>query len=1459
MKIFLSIYIFLSSFLAGSLIGQSSIHFERLKDKEGLSQEYIFCIHQDRHGFIWFGTWDGLNRYDGYQFDLIKPDPQNPHSLSTNCVTAIEEDSSGALWIGTNGGGLLKIYTEWYLNIYTTDEEHTGRINKYKDAFIQFRTNPEEPHSLSNNNITALCYDNRGFLWIGTYGGGINILNLKDTTNNKKFIQYNNSTKLSDNNISKILKDSDGNIWIGTNNKGIIKIPASDIKNGIDKISFTYYKHSKTSDKSLSSNNISSLYEDPYGNIWIGTNRNGLNLLTKENKKKMHPAFIHFTADPKNTTSLSNNSIKSIQTDQYNNLWIGTDNGLNKGKLPKKLSGKIEFNHFKHDPLLPTTISNNHIESLYKGHSGILWIGTYKGINKLDPSKKQFAHYQNIPENQNNLINNTVNAITEDHKDVLWIGTESGILTQVNQYNQKKHFFLTNGKAISFKGSSNQDKQEAILPSFLQNPILLSGTFVNAIIEDTEHNLWVGSTGLYKFDKNRKKAAFYHPEYGNLQSLSDWKIWTIYQDKAGEIWIGTSNGMDNYNKATNSFIHYRHNTNNAYSLSSNIIWCIFEDAQGYLWIGTESGLNKFNNYNTHKQKKPDPTDAIFKHYNHDQENPNSISSDRIWVIHQGPDKTMWIGTEGGGLNKAIKKHDTISHFITYNKNDGLPSNIICGIVEDNNQNLWISTSNGIAQFDIKNEKIKDYGINDGLQATKFRKGAYYKKDDKNILFGDLAGYTSFFPDSIRDNPVPPKVVITEFNIFNKSIPIGEYNGKTILTKPISVTDHIDLSYKDNIFSFEFVALHYSSPVENKYAYKMEGFEKQWNHTNYRRRFASYTDLPPGKYTFKVKAANSDGIWNEKGASLVISIKPPLWRTWWAYILYVIVLGLVIYAIFQYTIGKERLKSQLRLERVESAKKEELAQKAHEVDQMKLRFFTNISHEFRTPLTLILGPLENLAATFSANKAINKQIKIIQRNAQHLLRLINQLMDFRKLDTGSMKLKVQEGDIVNFLKRIKSSFDHLAEQRQIKLTFKSAFQTYTLWFDPDVIEKVFYNLLSNAFKFVNNKGKISIKIESPADEELKNKATGNYVKITVSDNGIGIDPQQLKKIFDRFYQIENPQSDQKTGTGIGLALTKELVEMHHGYIDADSQQNKYTQFTIYLPEGHDYFEKDEIIPEAYEDNEYRTMITEDKPEEQCDIEEEMIEKSSKPILLIVEDNKDLCMYINESLKDYYSVVEASNGRKGYDKAIEIIPDIVITDIMMPDMDGFQLCDKLKKNEMTMHIPIIILTALTSEQSKIQGLETGADDYITKPFSTNILKVKVNNLIESRKKLKALYNKQITSEEDHKEQADPFLQKAIETIERNIENPDYGVEAFASEMGLSRAQLFRKIKGMTDQTVSEFIRNIRLKKAAIFLKNNIHTINEIIYKVGFNSQSYFNKCFRELYGKSPGEYTSAHNNN
>ena len=1451
MKLFYLIYI-LFIFLFTSLTGQQPYHFERLTDKEGLSKEYIFCIHQGKNGYLWFGTWDGLNRYDGYQLDLIKPDPGNPHSLSTNCVTAIAEDPSGAMWIGTNGGGLLKLLPQWYYSGKMSSEQTGSTSNE--QAFVQLRSNPNNPNSISNDNITSLCYDNNGYLWIGTYGGGVNVINPKDTTKNyniQNTFGPDGKDGLQNENITKILNDREDNIWIGTSSSGLYIIPATEIKNGLNNITSKCHQHNKNVGNGISSNNITALVEDINGNIWIGTNGGGLNLLLQEEKEKSSPSFIHFKHNPNNPSSLSNNNIKSLYIDHLDNLWTGTDNGLNKTVISGNTISSSGFKHYKHDPLDPLTISNNHIESLFEDRAGILWIGTYNGLNKLDQTKKPFTHYRSLPGNQNTFINNTVNAIVKDHEDVLWIGTESGILTQTAPGQQKKHYFLSNGKALTFNTAQANSRHS--LPVFLRNPALLSGTFINTIIEDMDHNLWIGSAGLYRFDENRRIIDFYHPEFGENQSLSDWNIWAVYQDKAGEIWIGTSKGLDNYDKTTNSFIHYRHNPDDPNSISSNMIWCIFEDNKGNIWIGTEKGLNRFKNYNTNNGKKPDPENAVFETFYHDPENPQSISSNRIWFIYQDNRDIMWIGTEGGGLNKMIMKNDTVHRFIGYKENDGLPGNIVCGIISDDNNNLWISTSDGLARFTPEEERFKNYGINDGLQSIKFRKGACLKDEQSKLFFGDHKGYISFSPDSIKDNPVPPKVVITNFKIFNKPVPVGEKEGRTILSKPISSTKKINLSYKDNVFSFEFVALHFSSPEENQYAYKMEGFEEHWNHTNYKRRFASYTNLPPGKYTFSVKASNSDGIWNEQGMSVDISIKPPVWKTWWAYILYVIFLGFIVYAIIQYTVGKERLKNQLRLERLESAKKHELAQKAHEVDQMKLRFITNISHEFRTPLTLILGPLENLAATFVSNNTINKKIQIIHRNAQHLLRLINQLMDFRKLDTGSMDLNVQKGDIVTFLKRIKASFEYLAQERQVKLVFKSEYQSYDIWYDPNVIEKVFYNLLSNAFKFVNNNGKIAVILQKPGNTQSTDDKQQEYISITVKDNGVGIPQKQLEKIFDRFYQIEQPQTGQ--GTGIGLSLTKELIEMHHGFIEVKSKVNKGTEFNVYLPDGDNQYNEDEISSTKYEDHDKNIVVTEEITGKQCNNEEEIInEESTKPILLVVEDNSDLCMYINESLKEQFKIITASDGNKGYRKANEIIPDLIITDIMMPDMDGYQLCEKLKKDELTMHIPIIILTALTSENSKIQGLETGADDYITKPFNTNILKLKVKNLIESRQKLKVLYSKQLINKDESNTKTDPFIQKAIDTLEENIENPDYGVEQYALDMGLSRAQLFRKIKGLTDQTVSEFIRNIKIRKAAELLKNDKLNVNEVIYKIGFNSQSYFNKCFRELYGTSPGEYAS-----
>jgi signal transduction histidine kinase/DNA-binding response OmpR family regulator len=899
------------------------------------------------------------------------------------------------------------------------------------------------------------------------------------------------------------------------------------------------------------------------------------------------------------------------------------------------------------------------------------------------------------------------------------------------------------------------------------------------------------------------------------------------------LWIGSySGGLTKFNIKENKFKTFKNDPNNKGSISNNHIISIIEavDDPNILWVGTYGGgLNRF-----------DKTKETFTNYRPIKGEENSLSSEGIYALYQSPEDpgTLWIGTSEGGLNKLELKTWKFSHFTSLN---GLTNQIV-EVIEDNSGNLWIITKKGLSFFNTKTNKIRNYDEQDGL----FNLSGELCKDSKGRIY--IAGkncITSFYPQEINDNPNIPPVVITDFKVFNSSVPIYKNDNiseqkedQLFLQKSITESESIELSYEHNFFSFDFAALDFFIPGKNQYAYKMEGFDKDWSYSE-NRNYAAYTNIPPGEYIFRVKGSNNDYVWNESGVSLKIIIHPPWWKTWWAYILFSLSLLGILSGSARFYLNRQRLKHQLLLEH-------EYAGKQQEISLMKSRFFTNISHEFRTPLTLIIGPSEKILSSNSENET-GRMAFLIRKNALKLLRLINQLLDISKLDEGKLKLKVTRNNLVPFTRGIVMLFESFVETNDIALSVKCEKNDVELYFDQEKMEKILTNIVSNACKFTPNGGRIDILITQSEGK----------VFIKVRDTGRGISSSEIPKLFDRFYQVDSSHTREYEGAGIGLALTKDLVELHQGKICVQSEEGKWTEFTIEMLTGKDHFKAEDIADEDYTDN-YQTSDNLDLYREKSPVIAEQLEtaKNEKPILLIVEDNPDVREYIRNSLGDEFNFAEAANGEQGLLKAVKLIPDLIISDIMMPKMDGYELTKHLKTDEKTNHIPVILLTAKSNLDSKIEGLDVGADDYLIKPFECTELKIRINNLINTRKLLqeKLLRGEKIhlrNNEKKLSEINERFLAKLVEIIKKHISEEEFSIEEFAEEAGMSRTQLHRKVKAVTGKSASRYVRSYRLAEAKKLIEENKGNISETAYTVGFSSPVYFSKCFKEEFGYPPSE--------
>ena len=1382
-----------------------NINFEHITIEQGLSYSRISCFLQDQQGFLWIGTQDGLNKFDGYYFTVFRNNPNDSTSISSHRIWSILEDKEGIIWIGTLDGGL-------------------NRFDPEKQQFRHYVNDPDNPNTLSQNTVTTISEDTMGFLWIGTLRGGLNKFDKKT----EKFIRYqsesDNPHSLNNNSVLATCIDKSNILWVGTWGGGLNKFNQ-------EKEQFVQYKYNPKNSNSISSDVIWSIFVDKMNTLWIGTMDGGLDKFNRDTE-----SFTRYMHDPKDINSISQNNINLVYEDLSGRLWIGTWGG----GLDEFDPITEKFKNYHHNPDDPYSLSHNEVKSIYEDNSGIIWIGTNGGgLNKLDFEKEKFAYFRHIP-NMNSLSHNDVWPVYCDRSGQIWLGTIGGGL---NKFNFEKQLFT------SYKYSPDNNNS-------------LSHNSVISILEDHDGMLWIGTIngGLNKFNPVSTKFTRYLFDPEQPTSLSHNFIPSLYEDKSGKLWIGTwGGGLCLYEKEKDCFKRYQHNPNDNNSISDNIVWSICEDRYGAMWIGTESGgLNKYD------QEK-----GIFKHYFHDPGNPKSLSSNAIYSIVEDSRGILWIGTAGFGLNKYDRQFDS---FIRFTSENGLANNMINGIVEDDNGYLWISTNKGLSKFDPIKEKFRNYDRNDGLQSNQFNFNGVNKRKTGELLFSGINGFNIFNPALIQDNQNIPPIIITGFQLFNEPVTISEnekanHSNSYTLPKHISNLKKIVLAYYENAFSFEFAALDYHSPQKNKYAYRMEGVDLNWVYTDASRRFATYTNLDPGEYTFRVKGSNNDGVWNEAGTSIKVIITPPWWETNLAYVLYILLFISAGYITWRLQLRRIHLKQQMEMDHFE-------AEKLREVDQMKSRFFANVSHEFRTPLTLIKGPVKQmLDGKFAGN--IKEQYKMILRNSDRLLSLINQILDISKLESGKMKLQVSEMDISDFLKALALSFASLAERKRIKLN--TDLKNIRGFVDRDKLEKIVNNLLSNAFKFTPEGGEIVVSLNTPSVSPLMHKGgIEGGLEIVISNTGPGIPTEQQEKIFDRFYQapfgqVDNQYQKDGQGTGIGLALTRDLVEACRGAISVSSMPNKNTTFTVILPVAGECFKDDEIVDES-EAGARRPKTGEPKvkasePDTKNLTGKKAALKSSdrtpasvvqSPLILIVEDNPDMTRYISSFMESDYRILTAGNGKEGLNKTIDKYPDLIISDVMMPEMDGFEFCKQAKRDERISHIPIILLTAKADMTSKIDGLEFGADDYITKPFEAKELQIRTKNLIEQRRKLREKFSfiMDLKPEDIAASSMDEqLLHRLLAVFEDHMEEPDFSIEKLAIEIGLSRRHLNRKIRALTNLSPTDFIRTLRLHKAARLLKNTSGTVSEIAYKVGFNNLSYFSKSFHRHFGKVPSDFLNS----
>jgi len=1328
----------------------------------GLSSSLINQIFQDKQGFIWVTTEYGLNKFDGLRFTNYRHISADSSSIRNNYVRTLFEDSRRNLLVGCIDG-LMK---------YDRETDSFLEIPMFRAGKRVF------PH------ITQMQELHNGEIWMTTTGQGMFRLDEQQ----KQAVSVDNLLKQSNYNFqSCFYEDSYYNIWIGTYGNGLIcYMPATK--------EVRVFKY-----PTLNDNNVAAIIEDKEGNLFVGTQKQGL---SRYNRQENNFIPVPYTGD--GPLSVYCMSLVSGQ------LLVGTDGqGLKMYNSAKEQLEDYTINS------APMDFSEGKIHTVLEDKDKNLWLGLFqKGVVLIPKQDNPFEYYGSKSIYYNPIGQGCVMSIFQDSNGHLWVGADNEGIYELD----------ANGKRLRHyqPGSSAHSVANTIM----------------CIYEDTDKNLWLGSytRGVARFNRKTGECDYSLP-------IDNEKIFSITEDKQKNLYIGTlGSGFYQYNLKTGKLKHYESSKDETDDLKRNELvndWVnyIFCDSEGLIWLGHYKGVSCFN-----------PSTESFINY----KKVNTLISGCVgYVIQEDHSGKIWAGTTDG-LYSFDKTTNELERFAMAN---GLPNNVICGLSEDFRHDIWISTYMGISRYDVQNNRFINYYSGDGLQGNEFMHGAFYTDKNGKIYFGGINGITCFSPGSIGNTSKDTNVWITDFYVFNQPIHKNSLsNGDPIIHTSVQEANLFRLSYLDNTFSIIFSTLQYNNPEQISYQYKIDELGSQWLSTEPGVNRVTYNNLPPGKYTFRVRALNY-GNYSEV-RTIKILITPPWYQTWWAYCFYAALFGLLVLGIVNYILSRMR-------HRREIMKREH----AEQLNEAKLQFFINISHEIRTPMTLIINPLEKLLAD-KKDSELHKTYLMIYRNSQRILRLINQLMDIRKLDKGQMFLKFRETDMVGFIDDLMQTFEYMARKKNIHFTFEHMMPQLKVWIDLNNFDKVLMNILSNAFKYTPEEGEIQVSLATGHDMARKD-ALREYFEIAITDSGIGIDRNKIERIFERFYQIDNDVTKSNFGTGIGLHLSRSLVQLHHGEILAENREDAPgSRFIIRIPLGSAHLRTDELETVDAENVIYHTV---DKPV-LAKLEEELIEEEEEPKaaikaktrlrVLVVEDEDEIKAYLKAELSDEYKVETCSNGKEAYDLVLRDTPDLVISDVMMPEMDGLTLCRKIKLNTNVNHVPVILLTAKSKPEDTLEGMETGADAYMVKPFNTELLKKTIANLIANRKLLRNKFSG-AQQQEDKMEKitmksSDEILMgKIMKVVNEHLDDPALNVEMLASEVGLSRVHVHRKLKELTNLSTRDFIKNIRLQQAAALLAQDQKlTISEIAYATGYTNLSHFSSSFREKYGMSPKEYMSQH---
>lgn len=1251
--------------------------FEHLSREQGLSHATVYDILQDSYGYIWVATADGLNYYDGYKFNVFRYASDDEYSLSNNRVMTIYEDSQYNLWVGTSGGGL-------------------NRFDRFHNRFERFDFEQMNPTSLSSDHVRVIFEDDRQNLWIGTRNG-LNLLDIQKKQFKRYVSDKNLEHSLSHDNVSAIAQHPDGKLWVATLEGGL---------NLFDPVTeqFRHYRYQANDVTSLSNDRVYALHYDRSQQLWIGTMDQGLNRYDQQKDSFVRYPFNDGTA--MKAHHLSHPRVQSITDDYLGRIWIGTyGGGVNQLDPDTGL-----FTHYRFNGLENNSISSDRINEVYADLNGEIWIGTSGGgVNKHNIRSERFGHVLNKLKREQSANPNDISAIMMQKNGDLWVGTHS---SGVDRYTS------THSELIHYRYASEQGNG-------------LSDDSISGIIEDQQGNIFIGTDGggLNYFDLNSGRFFHYRHDPQVTDSISSDRISVLMRDHDGQIWIGSvDGGLNLFDPSTKTFIHFRHDEHSDNSLSSNHISSLYQDSDGIIWIGTNGGgLNRFD-VKTHQ----------FSQYNYDPNHKQSLSHDVVLSIVEDQNYRIWVGTRGG-LNRFYRHS---GQFERFGINEGLVNDVVHGILIDEENHLWLSTNQGLSQFNPLDKSFRHYRAKDGLQSDEFNDHAYFKSHTGELFFGGINGFNRFYPQHIDEDSRSPTVVLTELRLFNKLVHIQNANADPelfTLPRPIDHLDELILSHEQSLISFEFAALHFTEPQSNQYAYKLEGWDQDWIMTDAKNRRATYTNIPPGDYLLRVKASNHYGYWNHQGKSLPITILPSKWETWWAYALYYLVAMLCIYMLIRFQ--RRRLRSMRRLN-----------YQLQRVDKLKDEFLANTSHELRTPLNGIIGLAESLmdGVTGELPSRTNANLAMIVASGKRLSNLVNDILDFSKLKNSNLTIYPRPVDLHTMTDVVLALSKPLlggknVDNKTLDLINAVPKNLPAVMADEDRLQQILHNLIDNAIKFTEN-GHVTVSATR----------LGQMLRVNVIDTGIGIAETALSTIFESFEQVQGAGNYYHGGTGLGLTISRQLVELHGGRLTVESQVNTGTTFSFTLPTANDlpavnlYAERSVARLHYLQEQSHPTSELRNAEQEQDEwldylsqdydlvhqiqhsvVEVDSTDKAlgkqvintqhphdcSKFRILLVDDEPVNRQVLNNHLSmRNYRLVEACDGQQALQLVEHEGPfDLILLDIMMPSISGYEVCKSLRKKFAVNDLPIIFLTAKNQVADLVQSFAAGANDFLTKPVS------------------------------------------------------------------------------------------------------------------------------------------------